>query len=377
VAPAVRLRRAAALILSLDAQRVIGEGFLAGVRAELSPVAVGLLVALHDWWAPEALFAPILDRDARREVAGELTRLIDLAFIVVDGSSAAELDRRYRDEWKWGATAGLYHFGMKDPRYLEPAVVFQLLTERAATVPQPPLFAVNDGLPMTPLAAPADDAAVAFMAGRRSTRAFDPSRPLALTALADCLYAGFAILGFGESGVAGEGSLPLTPTPSGGARNPFEAYVVARAVEGLPPGVYHYAGIDHSLGQVRAGLPAGIETLLGGQAWFADAAAVVFLVASFERCWWKYPHPTGFRVVLLEAGHIAQNLLLAASAHALAATPTCALSDRAVEELLGLDRLTQAAVHSVALGVRAAEPSPYDMRGLRGNPRLPRYRPSS
>ncbi|MGO7624572.1 nitroreductase family protein, partial [Rhizobium ruizarguesonis] len=38
-------------------------------------------------------------------------------------------------------------------------------------------------------------------------------------------------------------------------------------------------------------------------------------------------HPTGFRVVLIEAGHIAQNMLLAATASGLVATPTCALND--------------------------------------------------
>jgi SagB-type dehydrogenase family enzyme len=372
VPPSVRLRRAAALVLVLDGQRVIGEGFLLARRAELSPAAVGLLIALDDWWTPEVLFGPISDRDARLEIAAELSRLIDLGFVVVEGSAAAELDRRYRAEWKWGPMAGLYHFGIKDPTYLQPAVVFELLTEHAATVPQPPLFAGNDGLSTTPLAPPDPTSFVGLMARRRSTRAFDPSRPLPLAALADCLYSGFAILAFGESGVAGEGSLPLTPTPSGGARNPFEAYVVVRSVEGLTPGVYHYAGVDHTLGLVRAGPPPGLDVLLGAQAWFADAGAVVFLVASFERCWWKYPHPTGFRVVLLEAGHIAQNLLLAAMAHGIAATPTCALADGTVEALLGLDRLDQAAIHSVALGVRSTAPSPYDMGGVRPNPRLPR-----
>jgi SagB-type dehydrogenase family enzyme len=372
VAAAVRLRRAAALNLGLYGQRVVGEAYLLGRHADLTPMAVGLLVALDDWWSPEPLFRPIIDRDARVSLAAELTRLIDLGFVVVEGSPAAELDQRYRDEWKWGAAAGLYHFGIKDPNYLQPTVVFQLLTEHAATVPQPPLFTENGGLPTTQLETPDPIGLVGLMARRRSTRAFDPSRALPLAALADCLYSGFAIVAFGESGVAGEGSLPLTPTPSGGARNPFEAYVVVRSVEGLEPGVYHYAGVDHTLGLVVPGPPPGLEILLGAQAWFADAGAVIFLVAHFERCWWKYPHPTGFRVVLLEAGHIAQNLLLAATAHGIAATPTCALADRAVEELLRLDRVKEAAVHSVALGVRAAAPSPYDMGGVRPNPRLPR-----
>jgi len=116
--------------------------------------------------------------------------------------------------------------------------------------------------------------------------------------------------------------------------------------------------------------PADLASLLGDQDWFSPAAAVVLLVASFERSAWKYPHPGAFRVVLLEAGHIAQNLLLAATHHGLAAAPTCALSDRAIESLLGLDRVKHAALHAVVLGVRGAQPSSADLGEVRWNPRF-------
>ena len=370
--PAVRVRRSAALVFSFEAGVVVGESFLARKRAALAPHAIGLLTLLESWRTPEELFAGVEEPEARTALAAEIVGLIDLGFIVVEGSPVADLDERYRRDWKWGASAGLYHFGIKDPEYVGPAQAYEILTQRAATHPSPPLYATNDGLPRTPLAPPDPSGFVAHLAGRRSTRAFDATRQLPLAALRDCLYAGLAIVAFGESSLASEGLLPLKPTPSGGARNPFDAYVVARDVEGLAPGVYHYAGIDHSLGLVRAGMPPSAEVLLGGQAWFAGAAAVVILVASFERCWWKYPHPTGFRVVLLEAGHIAQNLLLAAAEHDLAATPTCAVSDRALEELIGLDRVTQAAVHTVALGRRAPAPSYADLPSIVPNPRLPR-----
>src|SRR4029079_19630742 len=150
-------------------------------------------------------------------------------------------------------------------------------------------------------------------------------------------------------------------------RNPFEAYVVVRAVEGLSPGVYHYAGLDNSLAPVGPARVRPLSALVGNQAWFADAGAIVLLVANFDRCAWKYPHPTGFRVVLLEAGHVAQNLLLAATAHGLAAAPTCAISDQIAEELCGLDRIRQAAVHSVALGVRSPHPSSVDLVAMQDN----------
>ena len=100
------------------------------------------------------------------------------------------------------------------------------------------------------------------------------------------------------------------------------------------------------------------------------AAAAVLLVASFERTSWKYGHPTGLRALFLEAGHIAQNLLLAATSHGLAATPTAALSDRAIETLLGLDRVRQGAIHAVVVGVRSAAPSGFDFTEVRANPHL-------
>ena len=55
-------------------------------------------------------------------------------------------------------------------------------------------------------------------------------------------------------------------TPSGGARNPYEAYVFARNVEGLEPGIYHYSALEHSLARVSAATPA-LSDLVGGQEW--------------------------------------------------------------------------------------------------------------
>jgi SagB-type dehydrogenase family enzyme len=368
------LRRATALVITLEGAALHAEAFLVRRRSPLSPMSVSLLLAFAAPRPAADAFVGVRDPAERAEVGAELLRLLDQGLLVAEGSPAAEEDAAYARAWRWGALAGYYHFGIKDTPYQPPAVVHAYLTQQAATDPAPPLYTPNPPGALH-LPAPAlTPAQLALLLGRRSTRAFAEAA-LPLQALADCLFAGLAIVGFGESGAPGEAALPLTPTPSGGARNPFEAYVVARAVEGLAPGVYHYAGVDQSLARVgSAGPPPPLEQLLGGQAWFAGAGAVVLLVARFERCMWKYPHATGFRVVLLEAGHIAQNLLLAATAHGLAAAPTCALSDRAVETLLGLDRVREAAVHAVALGVRGGPPSPADLAAVRPNPslRLPR-----
>jgi len=241
-----------------------------------------------------------------------------------------------------------------------------------ATSAQVPLYLEHE--PTVTLGPPDTSSGLLEIVSRRRSHRGYAASPLPLAALRDCLYAGLAITGFAESGIPGEELLPLTTTPSGGARNPFEGYVVARHVEGLEPGVYHYAGVSGSLARVGQDPPPPLSRLLGGQEWFDGAGALIVLVAHFERTGWKHPHPTGSRVILIEAGHIAQNVLLCATAHGLAATPTCAVSDQTLEALLGLDRLKHAVIHTVALGARDPRPSSADIQTIHANPRLGRSR---
>ena len=46
-------------------------------------------------------------------------------------------------------------------------------------------------------------------------------------------------------------NLALKTSPSGGARHSIETYVVIRDVEGLRPGIYHYAPDRHTLEKIR------------------------------------------------------------------------------------------------------------------------------
>jgi nitroreductase len=65
---------------------------------------------------------------------------------------------------------------------------------------------------------------------------------------------------------------------------------------------------------------------------------------------WKYRHPLSYRMVTLEAGHIAQNLLVAASDLGLAAFPSGAVSDSAVEAALRLGGADIAVLYAVVVG---------------------------
>ena len=67
---------------------------------------------------------------------------------------------------------------------------------------------------------------------------------------------------------------------------------------------------------------------------------------------WKYPHPTAYRVLLIEAGCISQNISLAASDHQLSTTPTAALNDSAAHTLLQLDCAGQQARLTLRAGAK-------------------------
>jgi nitroreductase len=60
----------------------------------------------------------------------------------------------------------------------------------------------------------------------------------------------------------------------------------------------------------------------------------------------------GYRFALLEAGHVVQNLVLAATALGLPALPLGGWYDRRVDALVGADGLDEATVYVVLLGGR-------------------------
>jgi SagB-type dehydrogenase family enzyme len=123
-------------------------------------------------------------------------------------------------------------------------------------------------------------------------------------------------------------------------------------VEEVPPAIYHYSALHHSIHVIaRDGLPAP-GAMLGNQRWADAAGIVIFLVANFGRTMWKYRHPNAYRVILIEAGHIAQNMALAATEVNLVTCPTCAITDWLVEKALGLNPLQESAVYALAIGTQ-------------------------
>lgn len=136
--------------------------------------------------------------------------------------------------------------------------------------------------------------------------------------------------------------------PSAGALHPLEWYVAARRVDGLAPGIFHYAPGAHALERIGEGAPDA--WLLDAEA-YREAPAMVVLTAIMPRLAVKYGE-RGYRFALLEAGHAAQNLLLAAASRRLAAAPVGGYYDDRVHATLGLDGVEEIALYVLPVGRR-------------------------
>ena len=144
------------------------------------------------------------------------------------------------------------------------------------------------------------------------------------------------------------------PVPSGGGLYPLEIYLLIREVADVAPGIYHYAALHHALEQIAAvRLPRPlISELFMGQPYLATAAAIAVLVAVVERSLWKY-RDRGYRYLLLEAGHVAQNLNLVAPALGLGSLNLGGFFDADLAGLLRIDLDREIPLYAVALGVPA------------------------
>nr|AFJ68085.1 cyclodehydratase-oxidoreductase [Streptomyces nobilis] len=184
---------------------------------------------------------------------------------------------------------------------------------------------------------------------RRSRRRFGLSA-LTLDELSALLHYSSGVTGWATT--TSGGRVPLRAAPSGGALYPLDVYAYVRRVSGLPRGLYRYDPTAHAL--VGTGRPADAGEALSAHSAHGgvldDAAVVVLLAASFRRVQAKYLE-RGYRIALMEAGHIAQNLQLVAAARQLRACGVTGFVDDVVNGVLGVaPRGESQALYLLALG---------------------------
>lgn len=222
-------------------------------------------------------------------------------------------------------------------------------------IPQPPLeLPVDPAAELIALPKPADIEKTSFdlwqaINQRKSLRQY-AEHPLDLEELSLLLWA--------TQGVHRISSRPATlrTVPSAGARHAFETFILVNQVEGLAPGLYRFAAIEHALQAVDTSndVNARITAACEDQTQVSRSAVTFIWAAVIERMTWRYPE-RGYRYILLDAGHVCQNLYLAAEAMQCGACAIAAFDDDVLNYELGLDGISQFAVYAASLGKRKTQ----------------------
>ncbi|WP_082652048.1 SagB/ThcOx family dehydrogenase [Gorillibacterium timonense] len=155
----------------------------------------------------------------------------------------------------------------------------------------------------------------------------------------------------GVTGIRGKGYAAIRPVPSAGARHPFETYLAIFHVEGLEKGIYHYLPLEHSLEWIST--PFDLEELVSislcDQEWAAKGAATFFYTAVPYRSEWRYS-VRSHRVMLLDAGHVMQNLYLSSHAIGCGACAIAAFNQEVADRLLQVDGQEEFVVYAAPVG---------------------------
>lgn len=183
------------------------------------------------------------------------------------------------------------------------------------------------------------------MKRRRSRRKFS-SAELSLEQLSFLLWASQ-----GVQRVFGDNFATFRPVPSGGARHPFETYLAVNRVQGLTPGLYRYLTLAQQLELLteRADLAPVLAAAALGQAWVGAGAVVLIWSCLPYRGEWRYG-PAAHKTMLIDAGHLGQNLYLACEALGCGCCTIGAYDQTALDRLLNLDGQEEFVVYLATVG---------------------------
>jgi SagB-type dehydrogenase family enzyme len=148
------------------------------------------------------------------------------------------------------------------------------------------------------------------------------------------------------------GELALRAYPSSGALYSVGIYPVAFRVEGLEPSVHRFHPDGPALEPIRPTLDPAVwiaAALPMEREMMAGVAVMICLTGVFDRHERKYGEG-GYRMLVAEAGHVSQNLVLAATALGLGARPFGGVFDSLVNRALGVDQRREQFLLSVLVG---------------------------
>lgn len=223
-------------------------------------------------------------------------------------------------------------------------------TAQKQGLPQPPLeLAIPEGAELIRLPDPANlnmpSVDVNTAINRRSTLRKYLEQTLSMEELSFLLWSTQGI-----KDVSGTAHTWRT-VPSAGARHAFETILMINRVETLKKGLYRYIASQHALIEynLKPGLAEELSEASLKQSKIAYSAVTFIWTAVVERMVYRYGQ-RGYRYLHLDAGHVCQNLYLAAEVIDCGVCAIAAFDDVKVNQILGLDGISQFVIYQASLG---------------------------
>ena len=182
-----------------------------------------------------------------------------------------------------------------------------------------------------------------LLARRRSRREYNTGQPLTPAKLSALLWATQGV-------TARYGEVLFRTAPSAGGLYPVETYLFVRAVEGFEPGIYHFRPQAFDLEFLKKGdLARELAEAALGQTLVMAASVTFIWTALVERSRWKY-RQRAYRYIYLDAGHIGQNLYLAAGAIGMGVCAIGAFYDDRANSIIGVDGIEETVIYMATAG---------------------------
>jgi len=206
-----------------------------------------------------------------------------------------------------------------------------------------PFKSYPDAAQSFPLISPAHNSEFwDIIAKRRSHRDFTDT-PLTMNQLSLLLFACQGV-------TAQEYGYLFRTAPSAGALYPIETYLLVNRVATLPRGIFHLNISQFSLELIQEGSFYKALTKAALDQGMVSSSAVTFIwTAIVNRSKWKY-HERAYRYIYMDAGHIGQNVYLAATALDIGCCTIGAFYDDEINAILGIDGATETAVYMASIG---------------------------
>ncbi|MDO5718776.1 MAG: SagB/ThcOx family dehydrogenase [Tissierellia bacterium] len=181
------------------------------------------------------------------------------------------------------------------------------------------------------------------ISGRKSIRKYK-DKSMTLEEISYLLWASYGIREI-------KGKSVFRNAPSAGNRHAIDIYISVHDVSGLKEGIYRYHPIENIL--VHISSPEDLRFKMAkaarNQPMAGNSQLTFIWVAVPYRMEWRYSYAS-YKVIALDAGHIAQNLYLAAEAIESGVCAIAAYDQDYSDELLGLDGEDEFVIYMASVG---------------------------